>query len=107
MTRLYQFVAAICLIQALTMCFVLSPIKAIAYSATMNAPAVWWVLDPDTAWQSLHCFNAENPITCFQTISEIFQLGRAIATRLVICLSATAIGLLMFQWVCFQLSRDP
>ena len=106
--RLHYFVALICLVQALAMCFVLSPIKALAYSATMDAPAVWWILDPTTAWRlSLRCFDAANPLTCFQRISDIFQLGKAMFTRVAICLVAVATGLLMFRGICTKLSRDP
>lgn len=105
--RLHHCVAVICLIQALTMCFVLSPIKAVAYSATLDAPAVWWVLDPNTAWLSLRCFKSANPLACFHTISEIFQLGMAMAIRIGICAVAAATGLLIFHRVCTKLSRDP
>ena len=104
--RLHRVVAAACLIQALTVCFVLSPIKAIAYAATTDAPAVWWMLDPNTAWLSLRCFDAANPLTCFRTISEIFQLGKAIAIRIGICLFAVATGLLVFHRICTKLSQD-
>tara|TARA_R110002126_G_scaffold205362_5_gene352722 strand:+ start:14266 stop:14586 length:321 start_codon:yes stop_codon:yes gene_type:complete len=105
--RLHQCVAVICLIQALIMCFVLSPIKAVAYSAALNKPAAWWVFDPNTAWLSLSCFKSDNPLACFQTISEIFQLDKAMAIRIGICLVAVGTGLLIFHWLRTKLSRDP
>lgn len=105
--RLHHYVAVICLIQALTMCFVLSPIKAVAYSAALDTPAVWWILDSNTVSLSLRCFKSANPLACFHTISEIFDLGMAIAIRIGICAIAVTTGVLMFHRVCIKLNRDP
>lgn len=89
------------------MCFVFTPIKAVAYSATSDAPALWWILDPNTAWLSLNCFKTAHPLACFQTINGVFSLGTAMAIRIGICAIAVATGLVMFRRMCIKLGGDP
>ena len=103
--RLHYLVAAVCLIQAITMCFVLSPITAVVYSPSSEAQALWLILDPNTVRQSLRCFDAASPLTCLVKISEVFHLHRALSIRMGVCLIAVATGLLMFNRTLVKISQ--
>ena len=104
--RLHYLVAAVCLIQAITMCFVLSPITVVVYPTSSEGPALWLILDPNTMRQSLRCFDAASPLTCLMKISDIFQLHRALSIRMGVCLVAVATGLLMFNRTLIKISQD-
>ena len=96
MTRLLWPVVATCLLQAMVLCFLLVPIRVVAFPATPTGPALWLVLDYDGVRQSLQCLGTTDPGTCFQWVGNIFALGRTISVRLGICLLAVAAGVLTF-----------
>jgi hypothetical protein len=96
MRRLLWPVVATCLLQALVLCFLLVPIRVVAFPATSTGPALWLVLDFDGVRQSLQCLGTSNPLACFQWVGDIFAFGRTISVRLGICLLAVAAGVLTF-----------
>ncbi len=103
---LRRIVLAVCLTQAIVLCFALVPIKVLAYPATLDAPAIWLVFDPNTLWMSRQCFSADDPLGCFQAIGELFQIFKALGVRVVICLIGVASGFLAFRQISAHLSRN-
>jgi len=106
MMPLRRIVLATCLAQAIVLCFALVPIKTLTFPATLDAPAIWLVFDANTFWMSRQCFSANDPLGCFQTIGEVFQIFKALGVRVVICLIGVTAGLLAFRKFSTHLSRN-
>ena len=105
MMPLRRIVLATCLAQAIVLCFALVPVKILAYPATLDAPAIWLVFDPNTLWMSRRCISANDPMGCFQAIGELFQILKALSVRVVICLIGVTAGFLAFRQFSAHLNR--
>lgn len=92
-------IAVGCLAHALVVCFVIVPIKGIAFPAIGGSPTIWILLDPIVLWHGLYCAVAAITENCSNTALSMSGVFLSITTRFGICICATVSGYWAFHWL--------
>ena len=97
-----RLVAVGCLAHALVVCFVIVPIKALAFPAIGASPPVYVLLDPHVLWHGLQCMVAAITGNCSTTTQNLSGVFLSVTTRVGICICATVAGYWAVRWLSNQ-----